>query len=180
MRLRSRECIADVANALDLTTAVEVGTHQGVFASQFMKRFRGTISLVDPWEGFTEGFETYYPASDESSRDRNRDMQIAMTAMDPFHCRYSVFRMTSEQASVKFEDESVGIVYIDALHEYEDVSQDIALWYPKVQRGGIISGHDFEFSLQGVIRAVEEFRKKTGLQIHLTDDFMPSWWAIKE
>lgn len=179
MRLKSRECLADIANALNLHTAVEVGTHQGVFASEFMQRFRGTICLVDPWKGFTEGFETYYPASDESSRNRDHDMHLAMVAMDPFFGRYSVFRMTSEQAVDKFSDESVGIVYIDALHEYEDVKKDIELWYPKIQRGGIISGHDFNAVLPGVIKAVEEFRKSTGLQINLTDDGMSSWWGIK-
>jgi hypothetical protein len=179
MRLASRECLADIANALNLTTAVEVGTHQGVFASEFMRRFRGTISLVDPWEGFTEGFDTYYPASDESSRSRDYDMHLAMVAMDQFYGRYSVFRMTSEEAVTNFADESVGIVYIDALHEYEDVKKDIELWYPKVQRGGIISGHDFDAELPGVVRAVEEFRKSSGLRIYLTDGGMSSWWGIK-
>lgn len=179
MRLKSRECLADIANALGLETAVEVGTHQAVFASAFMKRFRGTITLVDPWQGFTEGFPTYYPASDEDSRDRNHDLQIAMMAMDEFYGRYSVKRMTSEEAVLYVDDNSVGLVYVDALHEYEDVSKDIALWYPKVMSGGIIAGHDFDICLPGVVRAVEEFRKSTGLEIHLTDDYPSSWWTIK-
>jgi hypothetical protein len=179
MKLCSRECLADIANALNLQKAVEVGTHQGVFAQLFMQRFRGTIALVDPWEGFTEGEDTYYPAFDESSRDRDVDMHLAMVAMDAFYGRYSVFRMTSEQAVADFPDESVGIVYIDALHEYEDVKRDIDLWLPKVQRGGIISGHDYNVRLPGVIKAVEELRKSSGISIHLTNEEMSSWWGIK-
>lgn len=179
MKLASRECLADIANALNLTTAVEVGTHQGVFAQLFMQRFRGTISLVDPWEGFTDGEETYYPAFDESSRDRDHDMHLAMVAMDEFYNRYSVFRMTSEQAATEFDDESVGIVYIDGLHDYESVKKDIDLWYPKVQRGGILAGHDFVSWIPDVVRAVEEFRKSSGLHFYLTNEDVASWWVVK-
>jgi hypothetical protein len=33
--------------------------------------------------------------------------------------------------------------------------------------------------LPGVVAAVEEFRIKSGLQVNLTCDDMPSWWAVK-
>jgi hypothetical protein len=179
MNLKERAALADIANALGLSTAVEIGTHQAVFAKAFMQRFRGTITLIDPWEGFTEGFDTYYPAIDEDSRDRDWDFEIARSEMEQFGERVTLHRMRSEEAYSAFEDESVGIVYIDGLHEYEDVSRDISLWYPKVQRGGIISGHDFHACLPGVVSAVEEFRKTHGLQVYLTADGMSSWWAIK-
>jgi hypothetical protein len=48
-----------------------------------------------------------------------------------------------------------------------------------VMDGGILAGHDFNSCLPGVVYAVEEFRKKTGLQVYLTDDEMASWWARK-
>ena len=179
MMLKERAALADIANALGLTTAVEIGTHQGVFAASFMERFRGSIDLIDPWEGFTEGFDTYYPAVDESSRDRNNDLEIAKSELHKFGGRVSFLRMKSEDAVCLFDNDSVGLVYIDGLHEYEDVSRDISLWYPKVVSGGIIAGHDFDACLPGVIRAVDEFRRQTWLAINLTQDAMSSWWAIK-
>jgi len=179
MRISDRECLGDIANALNLTTAVEVGTHQAVFANSFMKRFRGTITLVDPWEGYDHCADVYYPLIDETSRDRATDMCVAIEHMSEFGDRVTFIQKTSEEASKGFQDESVGIVYIDALHEYDDVSRDIGLWFPKVVRGGIIAGHDFNYVLPGVVCAVEEFRKKSGLQIYLTCDEMASWWAIK-
>lgn len=179
MILKERAALADIANALGLTTAVEIGTHQGVFAASFMERFRGEIYLVDPWDGFTEGFDTYYPAVDESSRDRNNDLEIAKSELQKFGDRVSFHRLKSEDAACLFDNDSVGMVYVDGLHEYEDVSRDINLWYPKVMSGGIIAGHDFDACLPGVIRAVDEFRKLAGLAIHLTEDSMSSWWAIK-
>jgi hypothetical protein len=52
-------------------------------------------------------------------------------------------KMTSEEASRGFEDESIDAVYIDACHQYGAVRCDNEIWLPKVRTGGIISGHDF-------------------------------------
>jgi len=179
MNLRDRSCIADIANALDLETAVEIGTHQAVFAKSFMKRFRGKITLIDPWEGFTEGFKTYFPALDPESRNRLIDLDIARTQMGEFGDRVEFIVAKSEDVVDDFRDDSVGIVYIDGLHDYESVKRDINNWYQKVRWGGIISGHDFDASLPGVVRAVNEFKKKRGMQIYLTSEDMCSWWGIK-
>jgi hypothetical protein len=179
MILNHREALADIANALGLTTAVEVGTHQAVFACGFMARFRGSIHLIDPWEGFDEGFETYYPHFREDVRDRNEDYEIAKAVMLTFGDRVSFHRMKSEEAYSLFADESVGVVYIDAKHDYENVAKDLALWFPKVAKGGIISGHDFSYSLPGVVQAVTEFSHRNNLEISLTKDDMPSWWITK-
>lgn len=179
MMLPCREAIADVANALGLNTAVEVGTHQAVFASEFMERFRGTISLIDPWEGFDDGFPTYYPNFNEEVRDRNEDYEIAKQAMRKFEGRASLLRMKSEDACITFPDRSVGVVYIDAKHDYENVSKDIAIWFPKVMSGGIFSGHDFSSDLPGVVMAVMEFAKRENVDLSFTQDAMSSWWVIK-
>ena len=36
------------------------------------------------------------------------------------------------------------------------LKEDISLWLPKVKRGGILSGHDYEDSWPGVVKAVDE------------------------
>jgi hypothetical protein len=48
------------------------------------------------------------------------------------------------------------LVFIDALHDYESVKQDIALWWPKVRIGGMLCGHDFNHKWPGCERAVAE------------------------
>lgn len=63
-------------------------------------------------------------------------------------------KMTSVEASKHFKDGSLDYVYIDGSHEYEDVLDDIKHWYPKVKRGGIISGDDYLWN--PVERAVNE------------------------
>lgn len=75
-------------------------------------------------------------------------------------------------------DESADFIFIDADHRYTHIRNDILNWYPKLKRGGLICGHDFEKRLEacdsqrvlemceedfidgchyGVIRAVSEF-----------------------
>ena len=63
----------------------------------------------------------------------------------------------SSEVDVLFQDESIDFLFIDADHHYEAVKRDIELWYPKIKKGGIISGHDYaEGGECGVIPAVNE------------------------
>jgi hypothetical protein len=48
----------------------------------------------------------------------------------------------SARAAAAWPEESAGVLYIDGLHDYESVSQDLVLWTPKVVDGGIILMHD--------------------------------------
>lgn len=65
-------------------------------------------------------------------------------------------RKKSSDASEFFEDKSLDFVFIDAIHLYENVKEDIELWLPKVRNGGILAGDDFNSKFPGVKRAVSE------------------------
>jgi len=67
-------------------------------------------------------------------------------------------KMLSWEAAKKFKDNSVDFVFIDADHSYEAVKKDISAWWPKIKKGGIISGHDYkQEAYPGVEKAVIEF-----------------------
>jgi predicted O-methyltransferase YrrM len=55
-----------------------------------------------------------------------------------------------------YESESIDFCFIDGSHEYEDVKKDILAWLPKVRKGGILAGHDYDEAWKGVIKAVDE------------------------
>ena len=74
--------------------------------------------------------------------------------------------MTSEEASKHFENESLDFVFIDGLHDYESVKNDISYWYPKVKVGGIISGHDY-CAGWGVMPAVDEWCTSNNYKIEV-------------
>ena len=64
-------------------------------------------------------------------------------------------RMNSLEAVKDFGDETIDFVFIDGDHHYNAVIKDLNVWYPKVKKGGIFSGHDIKHV--GVIKALSEF-----------------------
>jgi predicted O-methyltransferase YrrM len=60
----------------------------------------------------------------------------------------------AEDVCSQFENGDFGFVYIDAVHDYEHVKQDIKNYLPKVKTGGYIGGHDYDN--EGVRLAVVE------------------------
>lgn len=82
-----------------------------------------------------------------------------------------VLKKRSQDVASFFDDETFDLIFIDGDHRYEMVKQDILLYLPKMKRGGIICGHDYDSSYfdeglvnydfkegkhHGVIKAVQE------------------------
>jgi len=72
--------------------------------------------------------------------------------------KFEIIKDTSYNASNQFSNNSIDFIMIDAGHTYDDVKDDIKIWYNKIKPGGIISGDDYGGSFfPGVTRAVDEF-----------------------
>lgn len=67
-------------------------------------------------------------------------------------------RNRSDLAVSEFEDNSIDFLYIDGSHLYENVKNDILLYFPKMKNNSIIAGHDWQSD--DVRRAVEECFEK--------------------
>jgi len=65
-----------------------------------------------------------------------------------------VVRMSSLEAAKIFPKKYFDLVFIDADHTYESVTQDIEAWAPLIKEGGLITGHDYNRSHPGVVKAV--------------------------
>lgn len=79
-----------------------------------------------------------------------------LTTLFKFDLQNYVFpiKLSTRSAFRLFKDRSIDFLFIDADHTYEGVREDIMLWLPKVKDGGVISGHDYDWT--GVERAVNE------------------------
>lgn len=66
----------------------------------------------------------------------------------------------SQDVFSKYADETLDFCFIDGSHEYEDVKKDIQAYLPKVKKGGILAGHDYDALWSGVIKAVDELLGK--------------------
>src|SRR3990167_10398500 len=71
-----------------------------------------------------------------------------------FSKRIKLIKGKSDEVTIKFQDNSLDFVFLDADHRYKKVLSDIDAWYCKVKPGGIIAGHDCEFLLHDGFKTV--------------------------
>ena len=163
----------------------EVGVERGRFAKILCNVIPGLkLYGVDPWE-FTKGYREHIP-----QEELNDFLKVAKGRMSSYN--FQIVRDFSVNAAKRFNDETFDFVYIDAIHSYENVKEDILSWHPKVKKGGIISGHDYSDGLDsdrqnnptyGVKQAVNEWVEKNKIS-HLfileKEGDVPSWFYVKE
>lgn len=68
----------------------------------------------------------------------------------------------SEIASM-FQDGSISFLYLDTTHAYNDTKEELALWWPKVKRGGWLCGDDYNDALFPMPAAVHDWRRAAGV-----------------
>lgn len=170
----TRNDLAQLFADLNYTEGAEIGVNRGRYSDVMLKRNpKLHINCVDPWKAF----------------DRNSDARMerafrrAHQKLDVYGDRVTWVRKTSVEAAKDFKDGSLDFVYIDAMHYFDFVMVDIILWTPKVRKGGIVSGHDYEpYPKCGVPIAVEAYTRAHGiLPYYVTaKDSARSWMFAKQ
>lgn len=127
---------------------VEVGSWKGRSISYFVVEMinRGKdlfVDCVDLWGG--------NPL--DGGTDINGGMGGELDVYDqflrnvaPVLYKINVVRMDSAMAAGRYVDGSIDAVFLDANHGRDQVRGDIAAWFPKVKVGGILAGHDIDWS----------------------------------
>jgi len=158
---------------------VEVGVNNGNFSKVLIDRSNAqNIYLVDPWKEDS-------PDSIDIDKYGTKDDQDARYNMvlERFKKNLNVklVRKESSQAANEFEDGYFDFIYIDALHEYKHVKDDLNVWYPKLKNGGLFAGHDYKRSRskRGLCLAVDEFAELNNKIIMATCERCPSWYFFK-
>jgi predicted O-methyltransferase YrrM len=161
--------LARLAENICQGTFLEVGCWTGHSTSILAKRAKEIFSdiiVVDSFEG-NEGTPLY----DYAKENEVKNIFISnMKELDLWD-NISLFHMDSNEAHKFIDNESVIFLFIDAGHTYEQVKEDLINYIPKVKKGGIICGHDYESTTynekyinedyvdgkhHGVIKAVNE------------------------
>ena len=186
---------------------VEIGTFKGEFSKEILKRFSGTLYMVDVWN---ELGEEYIDASNHKNFE-NGVYGECMSNIKGLEERGLMVRGTSKKTSEIFHDSSLDFIYIDANHSYDFVKEDLELWYPKVKPGGWVMGHDYlkldweqppfadnhkdkhiwmfddsnpteqiYAGLFGVNPAVDEFCKKNNYEPNFTEEWLGTWYFKKQ
>ena len=183
---------------------VEIGVFKGEFSVEILQNWGGTLYMIDVWRPLGKEYE------DSSNHREHEDAyQKTMENIRGFEDRGIMIRSTSQIAANLFEDESLDFIFIDANHAYDFVVEDINIWYPKLKKGGIFSGHDYinmdwyndpNFApngkdkyiysymndgsqiyngIFGVNPAVDEFCNEKGYSVNITEEWFGTWWIIK-
>ena len=163
--MSSRAVLAERMALAGVKEAAEIGVFQGLYSEALCQKIPGLHLLcVDTWK----------PSRNHKNPVRmERYYRHAQKRLAPFKTTF--MRMTSLEAATLVNDNSLDAVYIDALHDYKNVLDDLNAWVPKVRPGGIIAGHDW--SHPGVTAAVVEFTEIHGIeQIYTTINCDADWY----
>lgn len=124
-------------NELGFKVGAEIGVFEGTLTNALLRRIPGLKMYgVDLWENY----EDY--KDDLASLALSGAYEKAVENTKGFDC--TLIRGWSNEVVKQFEDGSLDFVYIDGNHKFEYAIEDIALWAPKVRKGGIICGHDYK------------------------------------
>lgn len=88
---------------------------------------------------------------------------------------FTLIQKESSDGADFFEDGTVDFVWLDAGHSKDEVSRDIAKWWPKISNGGILAGDDWNPQWPGVIDAVTE-----AFPTAVDPSASTSWWLIQK
>ncbi len=146
----------------------EIGVWEGDFSARILEINRPRLlHLIDPWK--YESDETYKSAWYGGKKASNQEQMDAVYshvakrfATQIQEGTVTIHRSPSSEAVSDFADGYFDWIYIDGNHLYEFVKLDLELWYPKVKRGGYITGDDYTeredlWFKGGVKKAVDEF-----------------------
>ena len=167
MQIKSRTELGHLFELVrKLGKGAEIGVQNGFNANSIFKYWTGKIYLIDYWEN---------PEELTHCLELNTGLN------------YEVINGDSVLMAENIHDLSLDWVYIDAGHSYEEVKADFNAWFPKVRKGGIISGHDYGINdCIGVKEFIDEYMKLNP-EVEMkftTDDYYEgleyqTWWFIK-
>ena len=198
------DLIKNLTNLIGNGKGVEIGVFKGEFSKHILNNWGGTLYMIDVWRPLGNEYE------DASNHKEHVDAyQQTMENIKGFEDRGIMIRASSEISANMFQDESLDFIFIDANHAYDFVVSDINLWFSKLKKGGIFSGHDYinmdwyndpnfapngkdkyiwatdsngsnlYHGIFGVNPAIDEFCTKYNYNINVTKEWFGTWWFCK-
>lgn len=133
--------------AMKRNSIVEVGSWMGRSTTALAASTLGVVYAVDTWEGTpAEHSEIMKALTPKNLFKAFQHHTAGLSNVVPI-------RKQSIEAAAEFNN--VDMVFIDANHDYENARADILAWRDRLNDGGLLCGHDYEYS-EGVKRAVSE------------------------
>ena len=154
-------------------SVVELGVFKGEFATELYKRLSPLqLLLVDIWCG-----ESGSGDKDGYNHITVKDMErVYIELVDKYKSLNEVklIRETTTNFLQSQVDSAFDMIYVDADHSYEAVTNDLQLSFKKLKNGGVLAGHDY-IQYSQIAAAVDNFCRQYGQQIiAVTKDGCPT------
>ena len=167
----TRNTLAEMFGELEFNIGAEVGVQRGLYSSVLLANNpKLKLYLVDSYTPFTH------------HRQEWQDRQYAAALRHTKGKDVEFIKKPSVEAAKDIPDGSLDFVYIDALHDFDSVIADILAWVPKVKKGGIVSGHDYEHYYScGVVQAVDAYVQAHNIALYyITPKDPPRSWFFSK
>lgn len=142
---------------------VEIGSHTGLSTVWMARATSAHVVAVDPWADPRPG--TLDDPFELVTGDAVYELFTQNLAHEGVAAKVTPLRTTSLEAA-KIWVQAIGLLFIDAVHEYEYVRSDYLHWARNIPVGGWISFHDHttdeDHPYYGVKRAIDEFVVASG------------------
>lgn len=136
---------------------VEIGSHTGLSTCWLAGQASAHVTAIDPWGDPRPGSED--DPFGLGRGDAVLEAFLANVEAERYGSRITALRTTSVEAA-RIWTKSIGLLFVDAVHEYDAVRDDIVAWLPFLGRGAWIAFHDWtddpEHPYAGVKRAIDD------------------------
>lgn len=154
-------------------TGVEIGTCRGEGAYLILEKCPNVkkIYTIDPYVEYMDWIGVI------KQEILDKQEEIAKKNFEEFGDRVEMIRSTSEEAVVRFEDNSLDFVFIDGDHSEQHVYNDMMKYYPKLKKGGIFAGNGYVF--ESVKVGIKKFQNETKVRTPIQKGGQSTWFFYK-
>jgi len=162
MQIKSRLELGGLMRHLQLPmVAVECGVAEGRWSESLLNMGVEKLYLIDIWEtvpfldGCASREQEWHDSNYESVKSKFKDKPKVI-----------LLKGFSYKMAAEIPDNSVGMVYIDANHEYLGAYSDAEIFWEKLVKNGVLAFHDAANPEYGVWRAIRDFANKENREVH--------------
>jgi len=167
----------------DNLVGLELGVYKGLSFCTILQNCPRVKELhgIDSWEPYVDYLKDVYDEKPVFEMDNKTIKHIRLTALHNIefsgHQQKSIIHEKDSNDAVNdFEDESLDFIFMDTYMNLEQAKKDLNSWYPKVKKGGIFSGHDWNCNI--IQNVVNDYRNKNN--INSTLSVFDNTWVWKK
>jgi hypothetical protein len=175
-----------------IDTYIEVGAYQGTGIIDIAESFPNIVNCIgiDHYREYVDEHNNYsvigkinvdgiclYKISENQSR-LNKEIALERINNSLAKNKIQLLELDSVSAALTFEDNTVDAIFLDAYTNEDRAVEDVIAWYPKVSKGGVLCGQ--EWNLQKSIvpkiqQALDSLNSAVSIQM-----INALWYIVKE